>query len=134
MTSTARAKKKVLVVDDSPVARMMAVTLLKRHPVEVITANNGAEAVTKASAELPDLILMDLMMPEMNGFEAVRVLRSREPTEKIPIVMVTSKGEEDRVQAGYAAGATDYVTKPIDAMILATKIRALLDPSGPGPT
>ena len=127
MTAELKGKKKVLVVDDSSVARMMAITLLQRYPVDIITACNGAEAVAKATAEKPDLILMDVMMPLMNGIDAVRALRSSDLTLRIPVIMVTSKGEEARVQEGFAAGCNDYVTKPINPMHLARTIRALLE-------
>lgn len=120
--------KKILVVDDSKVAAMAVQMILRREgPYEVCFASDGQEAVGKASAEQPDLILMDIVMPKMNGFEACRAIRTQEDTAEIPIIIVTTRGEEASVQKGYEAGCTDYVNKPIDAKELLEKIKNLLD-------
>ena len=80
---------------------------------DVIVARDGEEAVTKATEELPDLILMDVVMPKMNGFEACRAIRNQPDTAEIPIIVVTTRGEEISVQSAYEAGCTDYLNKPI---------------------
>jgi CheY-like chemotaxis protein len=94
---------------------------------EVITAEDGIKGVEKAVAEQPDLILMDVVMPRMNGFEAVRLIRGHEATENIPIIMVTTRSESAHVDEGFASGCDDYVYKPIDAAQLLEKIAKLED-------
>ena len=118
--------KKILLVDDSATTLFMEKMLLEGGPFDLITANNGREAVDKASVETPDLILLDVVMPEMDGFEACRALRAQETTAAIPIIMVTTRGEEAHMETGFAAGCNDYVTKPIDATELLTKVRNFL--------
>ena len=118
--------KRILLVDDSKTALMMEQMLLEDEPYELSIAMDGEEAVEKALASLPDLILMDVVMPKMTGFEAVERLRQEESTKQIPIIMVTTRGEAENVEKGYATGCTDYVTKPIDGVELLTKIRTYL--------
>jgi CheY-like chemotaxis protein len=118
--------KKILLVDDSNTILMMEKMILKKGPYVMVTASNGEEAVAKAEAEKPDLILMDVVMPKMDGFEAVRRIRASAATAAIPIIMVTTRGEEGNVEAGYSAGCTDYVTKPIDGTELLSKLRSYL--------
>ena len=115
--------KKILVVDDSKTALFMESMILKQGRYQLITADNGEEAVRKAAAELHDLILMDVVMPKMTGFEACREIRKRPATSAIPVIMVTTRGEATNVEAGFASGCTDYVTKPIDGLVLLSKIR-----------
>ncbi len=119
-------RKRVLVVDDSGTARMLEQAALSRGQYEVDTAKDGAEGVQKASANLPDLILMDVIMPRMTGFEAVRALKAAEKTRHIPVIMVTTRGEAVNVEQGYSAGAAGYITKPVDAVELLAKVRSLL--------
>ena len=116
-------RKKILVVDDSKTALFMESMILRKGHYDLVTADNGVEAVQKAVAELPDLILMDVVMPRMTGFEALRELRSREATKAIPIIMVTTRGEASNVETGFESGCTDYVTKPIDGLELLSKVR-----------
>jgi CheY-like chemotaxis protein len=116
-------RKKILVVDDSRTSLFMQQMILKKGPYKVITAGDGLEAVEKAEIERPDLILMDVVMPRMTGFEAVRALRGRESTRGIPIIMVTTRGESPNVETGFESGCTDYVTKPIDPIVLMAKVR-----------
>jgi CheY-like chemotaxis protein len=118
--------KKVLLVDDSATILMMEKMILKKTPYAIVTASDGEEAVSRAAAERPDLILMDVVMPKMDGYEAVRRIRAAEETSSIPIIMVTTRGEEQNVEKGYSAGCTDYVTKPIDATELLSKLRNYL--------
>jgi CheY-like chemotaxis protein len=118
--------KKVLLVDDSNTALMMERMILSQSSYMLLTAHDGLEAVEKARLELPDLILMDLVMPRMNGLEACRLLKQQEATRQIPVIMVTTRGEAANVEAGMASGCTDYVTKPIDGVALMRKLRELL--------
>jgi len=115
--------KKILVVDDSKTALLVESMILKKGPYELVTASDGAEAVEKAITERPDLILMDVLMPRMGGFEACRALRQREDTQAIPIILVTTRGEAVNVETGFVSGCSDYVTKPINAVELLAKVR-----------
>ncbi len=123
-------RKKILLVDDSSTILLMEKFILKSEPYDVVTANNGAEAVERAVSERPDLILLDVVMPKMSGFEACRTIRSNAATKSIPIVMVTTRSEAANVETGWEAGCTDYVTKPINATELLAKVRALLSSYG----
>lgn len=116
-------RKKILVVDDSKTCLFMESTLLRKGPYDLLTAADGEEAVRKAVSEHPDLILMDVVMPRMTGFEACRELKSRPETRDIPIILVTTRGEGENVETGYEAGCTDYVTKPVDGVELLAKVR-----------
>jgi DNA-binding response OmpR family regulator len=116
-------KKKILLVDDSKTALLMEQMILKKAAYEVVLAHDGAEAVTMATASLPDLILLDVVMPRMSGFEALQELRRREATREIPVIMVTTRGESENVETGYRYGCSDYVTKPIDSVSLLAKVR-----------
>src|SRR5213593_1665244 len=109
-------RKKVLLVDDSTTVLLMERMILNKGPYQISTAMDGEEAVAKATAERPDLILLDVVMPKMNGFQTCRALRGREETRNIPIIMVTTRGEAENVESGFERGCTDYVTKPIDAV------------------
>lgn len=119
-------KKKILLVDDSSTTLMMERMILNKGPYELLTAKDGEEAVEKAASEKPDLILLDIVMPNMDGFEACRKLRESEETREIPIIMVTTRGEAENVEQGYELGCNDYVTKPINSLELMTKVKNLL--------
>lgn len=119
--------KKVLLVDDSTTALLMEQMILRnRADFELIVARDGQEAVEKTLAELPDLIVMDVVMPRMTGIEACKQIRSQDPTRHIPIILVTTRGEPENVEIGYASGCNDYVTKPINGAELITKIVDLI--------
>ena len=118
-------RKKILLVDDSSTILMMEKFILRNDPYVLITASNGEEAVVKAVSEQPDLILLDVIMPRMGGFEACRFIRDNEASKHIPIIMVTTRGEAMNVEAGWLSGCTDYVTKPINANELLAKVRSL---------
>jgi two-component system phosphate regulon response regulator PhoB len=117
---------KILVVDDEPDAVELVEFNLKNAGFEVITAADGAEALKKARATLPDLILLDLMIPEVDGLEVCKLLRRDAATAGIPILMLTAKAAEiDRV-LGLELGADDYVTKPFSPRELMLRIKGLL--------
>jgi CheY-like chemotaxis protein len=124
--SESKANKRILLVDDSETVLMLERMILKGGSYELVTAKHGREGVEKALALKPDLILMDVMMPQMNGFEAIRRLRDHEDTRSIPILIVTTKGEEESMETGYVSGCNEYITKPIDSLELLTKIRSFL--------
>lgn len=117
--------KNILVVDDSPTERLFSVELLTKAGYQVITAENGEEGIAKAKAIKPDLILMDVVMPGLNGYQATRTLTRDEDTRNIPVIVCTSKGQEtDRIW-GLRQGATDYIVKPVNPDELLKKIAAL---------
>ncbi len=119
-------RKKILLVDDSTTILMMEKFILRNDPYELMSATNGEEAVLKAAEHQPDLILLDVIMPRMGGFEACRLIRENELTRSIPVIMVTTRGEAANVETGWANGCTDYVTKPINAVELLAKVRSIL--------
>ena len=123
------SRKKILLVDDSSTILMMEKFILRNDPYMLVTASNGEEAVLKAVSEQPDLILLDIVMPRMNGFEACRAIRENEASKHIPIIMVTTRGEAANVENGWVSGCTDYVTKPINSVELLAKVRSLLGES-----
>jgi CheY-like chemotaxis protein len=119
--------KKILLVDDSRTTLLMERMMLeKRTSYQCITATNGLEAVEKAQAEHPDLVLMDVVMPQMNGFEACKRLRENEKTREIPVILVTTRGEESYMEAGFQSGCNDYVTKPINGPDLLKLLQSYL--------
>jgi DNA-binding response OmpR family regulator len=115
--------KKILLVDDSNTVLLMERMLLANEGFELVTASNGREAVQKAVSEKPDLILMDVVMPDLNGFDACKQIRARPDTKDIPVIMVTTRSEATNVQIGFESGCNDYVTKPINGVELITKIK-----------
>jgi DNA-binding response OmpR family regulator len=119
-------RKKVLLVDDSGTVLMMEKMILAHEPYDLVTAKDGQDAVQKAATEHPDLILLDVVMPRLSGFDVLKHLRASEATKATPVIMVTTRGEADNVETGYAIGCNDYVTKPIDSVELLTKVRNFL--------
>ncbi len=120
------SSRKILLVDDSETVLQMEQMILAKNSYELILARDGEEGVAKALASRPDLILMDIVMPKMDGFEAVRRLRGTAETRGVPIVMVTSKAEAESMEAGYENGCSDYILKPIDRLELLAKVKNLL--------
>lgn len=116
----------VLIVDDSPTLMDAHKRMLENHHHTVITASDGEEGINVAISQRPDLILMDVVMPRMNGFQATRKL-SRDPqTSHIPIIMVTSKDQETDILWGKRQGAKDYLIKPIAEPALISTVKRLL--------
>jgi len=100
--------------------------ILANEPYELVIARDGVEGVALALEINPDLILLDVVMPRMGGFEALRELRANQRTSAVPIVMVTTQAEADSIETGYASGCSDYIVKPIDSMELLAKVHDLL--------
>jgi DNA-binding response OmpR family regulator len=119
-------RKKILLVDDSNTILMMEKFILREQAFEIITASDGEEGVRKALEHRPDVILLDVIMPKMGGFEACRQLRANEAMRATPIIMVTTRGEATNVEAGWTAGCSDYITKPINGIELLAKVRNFL--------
>ena len=119
-------KPRILVVDDEPEAVELVEFNLKQAGYAVLTAADGAEALKKAHAQTPDLIILDVMLPEMDGFEACKVLRLDPATARVPVIMLTAKAAEiDRV-LGLELGADDYLTKPFSPRELLLRIKKIL--------
>jgi twitching motility two-component system response regulator PilH len=117
--------KKILIVDDSATERHALNDMLTKAGYDVVTSDNGEDAIVKARQVKPDLILMDVVMPGLNGFQATRAI-SRDPqTKSIPVIMCTSKSQETDKIWGLRQGARDYVVKPVDRDALLAKISSL---------
>jgi twitching motility two-component system response regulator PilH len=117
--------KKILVVDDSPTDRQYMIETLKGKGFQIVTAENGEDAITKAKSELPDLILMDVVMPGLNGYQATRQITRDDATKHIPVIMCTSKGADTDKIWGMRQEANDYLVKPVDPQALLAKIAQL---------
>ncbi len=120
------ANKKILIVDDSNTILLMVQMILRREGYELVTARDGADGVEKVRSHRPDLVLMDVMMPVMNGFEALQAIRSDSEVSATPVIMVTTRSEAENVESGYLSGCSDYVTKPINGAELLAKVRNLI--------
>ncbi len=118
--------EKILIVDDDLDTLKLVGLILQRHGYEIIAANGGLPALAKASSERPDIILLDLMMPDLDGYEVTRRLRADTALAHIPIIMFTAKTMLDDKVAGFEAGADDYLTKPTHPSELVAHVKALL--------
>ena len=117
---------RILIVDDSPTQTLSLTKIVKKHGHEILTAKDGIEGVEVAKAELPDLILMDVVMPNINGFQATRQLTKDPETSHIPVIIVTTKDQETDKVWGKRQGARDYLTKPVDEDTLLKTLSAVL--------
>jgi twitching motility two-component system response regulator PilH len=117
--------KSILIVDDSATDRQYLSDLLAKNGYEVSTAQSADEALAKAKQLRPDLVLMDVVMPGQNGFQATRTLSKDEATKRIPVIICTSKGQETDKAWGLKQGARDYIVKPVSGPELLAKISAL---------
>ncbi len=117
---------RVLLADDEPDIQLIARLALKRAGFEVTAVTNGAEVLAKVGEVKPDAILLDWMMPEMDGFETCARLKANPETRDIPVVFVTAKAQESEIDRGLKLGAVGYITKPFDALSLGTQVMAFL--------
>ena len=117
--------KRILIVDDSPTERHVLNDMLTKAGYEVVASDNGEDAIQKARKVRPDLILMDVVMPGLNGFQATRAIARDPDTRTIPIIMCTSKSQETDKIWGMRQGARDYIVKPVSRDELLAKIHAL---------
>ncbi|GLR12637.1 protein PilH [Chitinimonas prasina] len=117
--------KKILIVDDSPTERHFLGELLTKNGFQVMTLESGEEAVARVKDIMPDLILMDVVMPGLNGFQATRTITKDDATAHIPVIMCTSKGQETDIVWGKRQGAKGYVVKPVNPDELLKQIAAL---------
>ena len=120
---------KILYVEDNEDNVYMLTRRLKRKGFELVIAVDGLEGVEKARSEKPDLILMDLSLPKMDGWAATRIIKSDEATREIPIIALSAHAMEEHKASAIASGCDDYDTKPVDMERLIKKIKRLLEPS-----
>ena len=116
----------VLVVDDDPVIQKLLQVNFEMEGYDVVVAGDGEEGLALAREEQPDLVLLDVMMPKMNGLDVAAAMRSDAVTAGIPIIMLSAKAQSSDVQAGLDLGVDDYVTKPFDPLELLERVGALL--------
>ena len=119
------AIKKIMVVDDSPTERAYMEGVLRKRGYEVLLVDSGEAAIERSKSDQPDLILMDVVMPGLNGFQATRAITREEKTKHIPVIICTTKDQETDKIWGLRQGAKDYVTKPLNEADLVEKIKAL---------
>lgn len=119
-------KEKILAVDDTLLIRTMVKDILEKKGYEVITACDGEEALEKVYNEEPDLIVLDLQMPKVDGFEVCQELKFDPEYQDIPIIMLTARVEDINKMEGLGIGADDYITKPVDAKKLIKAVREVL--------
>ena len=117
--------KKILSVDDDPSVRRLVQSVLKTHGYEVISASDGLEALVKVKKELPDLIVLDVMMPEVNGYEVCFQLRFNKEFQEIPIILLTSRDEEIDTKLREQTNI-EYLQKPLDTQLLIEKVHRML--------
>ncbi len=118
---------KILIVDDSPTELHVLAKILKKGGHEALTAADGEAGIVAAQAQAPDAILMDVVMPGINGFQATRKLSRNPKTQHIPVLMVTTKDQETDKEWGMRQGAKGYLVKPVDGRELLQKLGELLD-------
>lgn len=124
------AQKRVLIVDDEEDIRELVELYLSRDGYDITTCETGEQALEIVQKDRPDLIVLDLMLPGINGLDLCKKLKGNRKTETIPIVMLTAKGEDADIVTGLELGADDYVTKPFSGKVLAARVRRLLKRTG----
>jgi len=131
VSSIATASGKVLVVDDTPTNVKLLADVLRIRGYTVTTATNGEDALSSIATDRPDLVLLDVMMPQASGYEVCQTIRLRPEWRHIRIIMLSAKGRDSEVVKGFAMGADAYVTKPFSTRDLVDRIEALLEPRAP---
>ncbi|MDQ4065637.1 MAG: response regulator [Actinomycetota bacterium] len=119
--------KRILIADDDPVILRLIQVNLELEGYEVLTANNGEEAVTKAMADHPDLVILDIMMPRLDGYQTCERLKESEDTRDIPIVFLSAKAQQTDIDKGRSYGVEDYLTKPFDPSELLEVVERLVN-------
>jgi two-component system alkaline phosphatase synthesis response regulator PhoP len=118
---------KILIAEDErDIRELIAFSLQGLGGFSVVQASNGVDAVERAAAELPDLILMDVRMPRMTGYEACKKLKENDSTKSIPVIFLSAKGQESEIQQGLNAGAEEYILKPFAPDELVNQVRGVL--------
>ena len=122
---------KVLVVDDEPNILLSLEFLMQQAGFEVITVEDGESALSRIAEAAPDLVLLDISLPGISGFDVLERLRADTATARLPIIMLTAHGREVEREKGLALGADDYITKPFSTQALVDKVKVLLDEAAP---
>ncbi|MBU0664032.1 MAG: response regulator [Proteobacteria bacterium] len=120
------ARETILIVEDDENIQQLVGYNLAKAGFNVLYADNGDQALASVKRELPDLMVLDIMLPTLNGFEVCKILRKDPQTRTLPIIMLTAKGEENDVTAGLDLGADDYITKPFSPKILVSRVKSAL--------
>jgi DNA-binding response OmpR family regulator len=123
---TGNGQPLILIADDDPDILALVSFRLERAGYEIVQARNGEEAVQVALARRPDLAVIDVMMPRIDGYEATRQLRQHEETSQMPIILLTARVQEEDIARGFDAGADDYVKKPFSPQELGSRVHAVL--------
>lgn len=118
--------KKILLVDDTETVLMFEKMMLTGSGYNLATARDGMDALDAVDRDRPDLILLDIMMPRLNGIDTCRRLKENPTTKAIPVVMVTTKGEANMVEQAFDAGCNDFITKPVEKIELLSKVKTFL--------
>jgi DNA-binding response OmpR family regulator len=121
---------KILIAEDEPDIRELVAFMLRFAGYEVMAASNGEEAVQAATREVPDLVLMDVRMPRMTGYDACRIMKANPDLHDVPIVFLSAKGQEAEIQSGLEAGAEEYLLKPFSPDELTNRVRTILSKFG----
>ncbi len=121
---------KILIAEDEPDIRELVAFMLRFAGYEVMAASNGEEAVQAATREVPDLVLMDVRMPRMTGYDACRIMKASPELRDVPVVFLSAKGQESEIQSGLEAGAEEYLLKPFSPDELTNRVRTILSKFG----
>jgi DNA-binding response OmpR family regulator len=121
---------KILIAEDEPDIRELVTFMLRFAGYEVVAASNGEDAVKTASREIPDLVLMDVRMPRMTGYDACRLIKANPDLRDVPVVFLSAKGQESEIRSGLDAGAEDYLLKPFSPAELTDRVRGILSRYG----
>jgi len=122
--------RKILIVDDEQNIVISLEFLMRREGYEVLVANDGDAALEQIAAHVPDLVLLDIMLPKKNGFEVCQQIRATPQWQGIKVIMLTAKGRDTEVTKGMALGADAYMTKPFSTKDLVAQVKAMLGPEG----
>jgi DNA-binding response OmpR family regulator len=117
---------RILIIEDDPAVLRAMSFMLEKEGYEVLTATNGLEGLNKAKGENPDLLILDVMLPGIDGFEICHRLRAESQTARLPILMLSAKGQAADKAMGLQVGANEYLTKPVERLVLLDKVKALL--------
>jgi CheY-like chemotaxis protein len=117
-----QSRKKVLLVDDCKTSLLLHELLLSECPYEIIKVQSGAEALSRAAEDPPDLVLLDVMMPDTNGLEVLSALRTDPRTRDVPVVLLTARGDRETLDEATRRGCSDYLTKPVNGTDLRSKV------------
>jgi DNA-binding response OmpR family regulator len=121
---------KILIAEDEPDIRELVTFMLRFAGYEVVAASNGEDAVRTAAREIPDLVIMDVRMPRMTGYDACRLMKANPDLRHVPVVFLSAKGQESEIQTGIDAGADEYLLKPFSPAELTNRVRGILSRYG----